>query len=81
MAKFYFHLRDQTHELLDLEGVDCPDATAVARNAMSSARDLIAGEANEGAIDMTQRIDVENASHKIVHSLEFEKAVSIKRAA
>jgi hypothetical protein len=81
MSKFYFHLRDRSEELLDLEGIDCPNANAIAVNALIAARDLIAGEANEGAIDMTQRIDVEDTSHKIVHSLEFEDAVSIKRAA
>jgi hypothetical protein len=81
MAKFYFHLRDQSEELLDLEGIDCPNANAIVVNALTSARDLIAGEANEGAIDMTQRIDVEDTSHTIVHSLEFEDAVTIKHAA
>ena len=81
MAKFFFHLRDHTDELLDPEGVDCPNANAVAIKAMDAARDIIAGDAKEFAIDMTYRIDVEDRSNRIVHSLEFEKAVSIKRAA
>ena len=81
MAHFFFHLRDDTDELLDLDGIDCPDVNAVADLALKAARDIIAGDAHEGAIVMTYRIDVEDVSDRVVHSLQFEDAVSIKRAA
>lgn len=81
MTRYFFHLRDHTDQLLDPEGFDCPDASAVADQALKSARDLIAGDAITGEIDMRYRIDVEDTSENIVHSLEFEDAVAIKRAA
>ena len=81
MAKFYFHLQDGTDQLLDPEGVECATPKVVAAKAMDAARDIIAADAKSGDIDMTCRIDVEDTSDKIVHSLEFEEAVRIKRAA
>lgn len=39
------------------------------------------GRRHPGDIDMTYRIDVEDTSDKVVHTLEFEDAVTIKRAA
>jgi hypothetical protein len=81
MTKFYFHLRDHTDELLDPEGVECVDAHAIATKALSAARDCIAGDAKDGSIDLRYRIDVENAANTIVHSIEFEEAVVIARAA
>ena len=81
MARFYFHLRDHTDELLDPEGLDCANEHAIATKALSAARDCIAGDAKDGAIDLRYRIDVEDASNKIVHSIEFEDAVIIARAA
>jgi len=81
MAKFYFHLRDHTDQLLDPEGVDCPTAKVIATKALDAARDCISNDAQDGTIDMRYRIDVEDASHRIVHTVEFEDAVAITRAA
>jgi hypothetical protein len=77
MAKFYFHLRDRTDQLLDPEGLDCPSASAVATKALAAARHIISHDAAAGAIDLRYRIDVEDSSDTIVHSMEFEDAVSI----
>lgn len=81
MAKFYFHLRDQTDEVLDPEGIDCANANVVAIKAMAAARDVISNDAKDGSIDLRYRVDVENTSGEIVHTIEFEDAVAILRAA
>jgi len=81
MAKFYFHLRNHTNQLLDPEGVECANADAGATKALEAARDIIAGDARAGLIDMSYRIDVEDTSDRIIHSIEFEDAVSIARSA
>ena len=51
MAKFFFHLRDRPGQLLDPEGIDCPNANVVATKALAAARDIIANDAQDGAID------------------------------
>lgn len=81
MAKFYFHLRDDVDQILDPEGIDCLNADAVATKALAAARDLIADDAKSGMIDMRYRIDVEDTSGRLVHSVEFEGAVAITRTA
>jgi hypothetical protein len=44
-----------------------------------SARDVIAGDAHLGAVNLTQRIDVETESGEIVYTLEFEESVTVSR--
>lgn len=83
MAKFYFHLRDSVDELLDPEGTECRcrDLDEVKRKALCTARDLIAGDAHVGVIDLRYRIDVEDSSSEIAHTLPFDRAVMVRRAA
>ena len=78
MAQFYFHLRDGADKLLDPDGIEC-DRDAVAGKALGTVRDLIAHDAVGGAIDLTYRIEVEDAAGQIVHLLRFEDAVTINR--
>ncbi|MDB5694779.1 MAG: hypothetical protein JWN21_322 [Sphingomonas bacterium] len=77
MARFYFHSRDPDGEVLDPDGVECRDLGTVADYALRNARDVIAGGAQEGIIDLTVRIDVEDEAGCIVHSLAFGDAVTI----
>jgi hypothetical protein len=79
MAKFYFHLRDSIDHVLDPEGIECPTIEDVRVKALKCARDLIAGDAITGAIDLTYRIDVEDVDGAVVYTIHFEDAVTIKR--
>jgi hypothetical protein len=77
VAIYFFHLRDGTDVLLDPDGHDVADAPAVRAKALKEARALISAEALEGRIDLTQRIDVEDAAGALVHRLGFADAVAI----
>jgi hypothetical protein len=79
MSTYYFHLRDSIDHILDPEGIQCPSLEDVRVKALKCARDLIAGDAITGAIDLTYRIDVEDADGAVVHTIRFEDAVTIKR--
>lgn len=81
MALFFFQLRDSVDQFLDPDGLECASALVVATTALEAARDIIGNDAKAGEIDMRCRIDVEDTSGEIVHSLAFEDAVTIKRAA
>jgi hypothetical protein len=76
MSRFYFHLRDGTDVLLDLNGSEMSVEQAVSR-ALMEARALIAAEALHGRIDLDQRIDVEDEQGSLVHRLQFADAVEI----
>ena len=70
------HLRDGIDQVIDEEGAEC-SFDCLARKAIESARDIIAGEAKAGRIKLSQRIDVEDEERNIVHSLSFADAVEI----
>jgi hypothetical protein len=79
MATYYFHLRDGEDVLLDPDGRELPDITAVVARALAEARAIIAADAVEGAIRLDHRIDVQDHRGAIVHSLQFADAVLVTR--
>jgi hypothetical protein len=77
MPVYYFHLRDGHDTLLDPDGRDLESPDAVARAALAEARALISDEVRLGRIRLDQRIDVEDAGGRVVHSQPFDQAVEI----
>jgi hypothetical protein len=77
MSVYYFHLRDGEDALLDPDGRELEGAEAIAQSALAEARALISDEARLGRIRFDQRIDVEDADGRVVHSLPFDQAVVI----
>jgi hypothetical protein len=79
MARYYLHLRDGHDELLDPDGIEYPDMDALRQGVLTTARDLIAGDVQEGEIDFRSRLDAEDEAGRVVHTLELEDAVTIRR--
>ena len=77
MARYFFHLRDGRDETLDQEGVEFSDMDAVREAALVGARDLIAGDAQQGVIDFRFRLEAEDEAGEIVYSLPFKQAVRV----
>ncbi|HEY0311154.1 MAG TPA: hypothetical protein VGC56_01520 [Allosphingosinicella sp.] len=78
MARYFFHLRDGTDELLDQEGREFADLEAVRAAALRGARDIIGNEVKSGGlVDLRYRIDAETEAGEIVYSLPFKHAVNI----
>jgi hypothetical protein len=77
---YFFHLRDGEDVLLDPEGRDLDGIEAIAKAALADARSIVSEDALRGQIELHQRIDVEDNSGAIVHSLPFAEAVKIVRA-
>lgn len=77
MPDYFFHLRDGEDVLLDPDGRQMDTIDAITAAALLEARAIIGEEARAGAIALDKRIDVEDASGTIVHSLHFVDAVQI----
>jgi hypothetical protein len=77
MARYYFHLRDSSDELLDPEGTEHADLDAVRKAVLLTARDMIAGDVRDGIIDFRYRIDAEDEAGALVYSLPFRHAFTI----
>ena len=74
MALYFFHLRDGNDVVLDPDGTELPDDTAIAECAMRNARDILSHDIREGRIDLRFRIDAEDEDGNVVHSLPFSEA-------
>lgn len=77
MPRYFFHLRNGRHVLLDPDGQDLADDAAAAERALSEARFLISQDVLTGVIDLAQRVDVEDPEGRIIHSLAFTDAIDI----
>lgn len=78
MSRYFLHLRDDTDEILDPEGLELADMEAVQKIVLESARDLLSGELKtDGVVDLRLRIDAEDRFGKIVHTLRFSNAFRI----
>lgn len=80
MARYYFHLRNGTDQLLDPEGIDLPDLGSVRTQAVRSARDTLSNELRDGRLDLRFWIDVEDTDGRAVFSLPLGNAFETIRA-
>lgn len=81
MARYFLHLRDGHDQLLDPEGINYPSLDAVKATVLAAARGMIAADAQEGLINLNYRIDAEDELGEVVHTLPFDRAVTILRPA
>ena len=79
MPLYFFHLRDGTDIILDPEGRELDDRDAIAAAALKEARSIIGHDALSGRIKLNQRIDVEDGSGTVLHTLHFTDAIEIAR--
>lgn len=77
VPRYYLQLRNRAGEMLDPDGSECLDIDALRNVVLFNARDVIAGDVRRGRIDLSFRIDAEDASGALVHSLPFADAVDV----
>jgi hypothetical protein len=77
MARYFFHLTDGHHSLIDSEGREIGDPSVIGDLALKEARAIISQEALSGRIDLNQFIEVRDEAGKLVDQLSFRDAVSI----
>jgi len=77
MARYFFHLRDHTDQILDPEGLELPDIEAARAAALVAARDTLSHDILNGEIDLRYRIDVEDALGAVVYSIPLGDAFTI----
>ena len=77
MARYFFHLRNHTDEMLDPEGMELPLAYDVKTETLRAARDLLSHEIKSGMVDLRYRIDVEETHGGVIHSLSLKDAFEL----
>ena len=77
MPRYFMHLRDGSDELLDPDGKEFASLAELRDAVLAAARGLLMGDVQDGILDLRFRIDAEDESGNIVHSLPFKQAVNI----
>ena len=74
MARYSMHLRDGTENLVDPNAQEFLSLDALRAAVLSTARGLLTRDAGNGILDFRFRIDAEDESGAIVHSLQLKHA-------
>jgi hypothetical protein len=77
LALYYFHLCDGHDTLIDPDGREITDLSAIGEIALKEARAMISHDALGGRISLHQFIEVRNESGKLIHQTAFRDAISI----
>lgn len=78
MRRYCFHLRNGRDLLLGEDGPDFVDDETAKAAALRSAREIIAADALEGAIDLSQRIEIVDENGALIAVVPFSDAVTLK---
>jgi hypothetical protein len=79
MPLYFMHLRAPSDEVLDTDGVLMPEE-AIANAALIAARDCMSHDLRSGHLELSYRIDIQDETGEIVHTLQFADAVTIIHA-
>jgi hypothetical protein len=77
MPVYYFNVYNDD-VTLDEEGTDLADDLAARAYAIKAARGLAADSASRGHLTVDDRIEIEDADHKLVATVTFGEAVEIR---
>ena len=77
VPRYFMHLRDGTEELLDPEGAEYDSMTQLRDRVLTTVRDLMAGDIQNGVLDFRFRIDAEDINGAIVYTLPFKHGVNV----
>jgi hypothetical protein len=75
---FYFNIYGDDEITLDEENVDLIDVYAALSMAADGARQLATDCMLLGSLDLGDRIEVEDATHRIVWGVTFTEAIAVR---
>ncbi|WP_152569565.1 MULTISPECIES: DUF6894 family protein [Sphingomonas] len=78
VPRFFFHLVDDIDALLDRDGQEVA-AHDIPQTALKAARDCMAGDVQEGRLDLGYSIEVHDEAGHLIHSQPFGDSVEIVR--
>lgn len=74
MARYYFHLRSDDHEIRDAEGRELPSLHIAKVEALRGARDTLSHDLKEGRLNLHYRLDIEDSEGAVLHVLPLQEA-------
>jgi hypothetical protein len=77
VPRFYFHLCNGGGFAEDEEGTEHQDLAAARANAIRGLRDIMAGELQQGDLNLGSFIEIEDENHQLLMTVPFEEAVKV----
>jgi hypothetical protein len=77
MPQYFLHIYNSHGSAEDDEGLEASSLSAAREKAITGIRGLISAEAENGRINFKGRIDISDASGKVLVSVPFTEAVSV----
>jgi hypothetical protein len=77
MPRFYLHIYDAHGETEDEEGLEATSLAVARERAVNGIRSLLGAEAADGRINFDGRIDISDASGRLLLTVQFKEAVEV----
>lgn len=78
MARYFLHIHNSHGDAEDDEGLHANSLAEAREQAISNIRSLLASEAKNGSMNFRGRVDISDENGKLLLSVPFSDAVSIK---
>lgn len=73
------HISDQSGFIEDEEGRDLADDASAREEAIVAARDVMVADLRTGHLDLTPFIEVKDADHNLLFTVQFSDVVTVTR--
>jgi hypothetical protein len=78
MTRYFMHIHNSHGAAEDDEGADASSLSEARERAVAGIRSLLAAEALNGEINFKGRIDISDEAGKVLLSVPFTDALSVK---
>jgi hypothetical protein len=78
VAQFYLHIHNSHGDAEDDEGLNASSLSEAREKAISGIRSLLSSEVANGQMNLHGRIDISDQSGKVLLSVPFKDAVTVK---
>jgi hypothetical protein len=75
MGRFYFHLKEGNELIPDEDGIELPDVAAATREALLTARELLADAIKAGRPKVPEALMIADEAGRTVEILPFSAAL------
>jgi hypothetical protein len=77
MARYYLHIHNSHGAAEDNEGMEAANLSEAREKAVQGIRSLLGAEAENGHINFKGRIDISDATGKVLLSVPFKEAMTV----
>jgi len=78
VPRYYLHVCNGNGFTEDTEGEEFANLAAARAAAIKGLRDIMAGEMQCGELNLGSFIEIEDADHQMIATVEFEEAVRLR---